>query len=278
MPRQRIPAGFRFVLICLFLSAAPMRAQEGKQPATLHVRLPADARLVVEGQETKKTGSLRLFISPPLTPDKNYSYTFLWTFRKDGKTFAGEKKVLVRAGDDKEVDLTKESVEETKELKLPVPFVPTPQDVVERMLEAASLTDKDVLYDLGCGDGRIVVTAAKKYGCKAVGVDLDPQRVKEARANAKAKGVEKLVTIEEKDIFQVDLKPATVVTLYLLPDVNVKLVPQLEKLEKGARIFSHDFGIEDVEPATKFSMKSKDGNMHTIYVWFAPIQKKPKKK
>jgi uncharacterized protein (TIGR03000 family) len=299
MTANRNHARFPLVWVSLLL-AAPLGAQPVGQPAALRIRLPADARLSVDGQKTKQTGSLRRFHSPPLTPGKNYSYTFQWTFRKDGKIFKGTKIVRVRAGDDKEVDLMKEDVEEANPQngsgrpngkedegtdkknetkgpgpKLPVPFVATPQDVVDRMLEAAAITKDDVVYDLGCGDGRIVATAAQKYGCKAVGVDLDPQRVKASRATVKAKGVEKLVTIEEKDFFKVDLKPATVVTLYLLPEVNAKLIPQLEKLETGARIISHDFAIEDVEPWKKFAMRSKeDGKTHTIYVWVAPIKKK----
>jgi uncharacterized protein (TIGR03000 family) len=300
MTRNLNPARFRFGWVCLLLAATPLCAQESGQRAILTVRLPADARLLVDGQETKQTGPMRRFTSPPLTPGKSYSYTFQWTFRKDSKTFKGEKKVRVRAGEDKEVDLTKENVEETsaakgserpkstkdetgdkkektKEPDLDVPFVPTPQDVVDTMLKVAAITDKDVVYDLGCGDGRIVATAAKEYGCKAVGFDLDPKKVKEARETVKAKGVEKLVTIEEKDLFKVDLKPATVVTLYLLPDVNVKLLPQLEQLKPGARIVSHDFTIEGVKPAQKLSKTSKeDGKKHTIYVWIAPIKKKEK--
>lgn len=275
---------FRVACIFLFVAAGAAGAQEAEQRATLRIRLPAGARLLVDGQETKQTGRIRLFTSPPLKAEKNYSYTLQWEFVEDGKAFKGEKTVRFRAGENVEVDLTREKVQETKEGRaegkgqkpeLDVPYVPTPQDVVDRMLEAAVLTDKDVLYDLGCGDGRIVATAARKYGCKAVGFDLDPQRVKEARDNVKRNGVEKLVTIEKKDIFKVDLEPATVVTLYLLPDVNVQLLPQLEKLKKGARILSHDFAIEGFEPASKFTMISKiDKRRHTVYVWFTPLKKK----
>ena len=115
-----------------------------------------------------------------------------------------------------------------------VEFVATPQDVVERMLEMARVTKSDVLYDLGCGDGRIVVTAARKYGCKAVGYDLDPLRLEEARSNATRHGVSHLVTIERKDVLKADLQEATLVTLYLGTEINARLIPQLEKLRPGA--------------------------------------------
>src|SRR5512137_2482912 len=127
-------------------------------------------------------------------------------------------------------------------------YVPTPQSVVDKMLEMAEVRKGDVVYDLGCGDGRIVVTAAKKYGVKAVGFDIDPQRVKEARENVRANQVEHLVTIREADVFTLDLREASVVTLYLLPQLNVRLLPQLAQLKPGSRIVSHDFDMKGAKP------------------------------
>ena len=127
--------------------------------------------------------------------------------------------------------LKKEQAEEAR--KPDVIYVPTPQEVVEKMLEVAKVTKDDVVYDLGCGDGRIPVTAAKKYGCKAFGFDIDPERIKESQENVEKNKVGNLVTIEQKDIFTLDLSKANVVTLYLLPSLNVKLIPQLEKLKPG---------------------------------------------
>ncbi len=112
-------------------------------------------------------------------------------------------------------------------------YVPTPNDVVDRMLELANVQKDDLLYDLGCGDGRIVVTAAKRFGCKAVGYDIDPKRIKESQENVAKNNVGHLVTIEQKDIFTLDLSKADVITLYLLPSLNVKLIPQLKKLKGG---------------------------------------------
>jgi SAM-dependent methyltransferase/predicted small secreted protein len=153
-------------------------------------------------------------------------------------------------------------------------FVATPEDVVDMMLHVARVSRDDVLYDLGCGDGRIVVAAAKKYRCKAFGYDIDPQRVKESLDNVKKSGVGRLVTIEEKDIFTLDLRPATVVTLYLLPGLNVRLIPQLEQLRPGSRIVSHDFDMKGVKPDAVLTMESEeDGAEHTIYLWTTPLKK-----
>ena len=152
-------------------------------------------------------------------------------------------------------------------------FVPTPQEVVEKMLETAQVTKDDVVYDLGCGDGRIVVTAAKKYGARAFGFDVDPQRIKESSENVEKNGVGNLVTIEQKDIFTLDLSKANVITLYLLPSLNVKLIPQLEKLKPGSRIVSHDFAMRGVKPDKVIEVHSENGADHTIYFWTAPLKK-----
>jgi SAM-dependent methyltransferase len=151
-------------------------------------------------------------------------------------------------------------------------YVPTPEPVVDRMLELAAVNEHDVVYDLGCGDGRIVITAAQRYGVKAWGFDIDPVRVAEARANAKAAGVEDLVTIEQKDIFSLDLSPASVVTLYLLPELNVRLIPQLEQLKPGSRIVSHDFDMEGVTPITHETMKLGARDIHQIFLWRTPFE------
>jgi hypothetical protein len=150
-------------------------------------------------------------------------------------------------------------------------YVPTPQPVVDRMLEMAQVTKNDVVYDLGCGDGRIVVTAAKRYGARAFGFDIDPARVAEANANVKAAKVEHLVTIEQKDIFTLDLSPASVVTLYLLPQLNVRLIPQLEKLKPGSRVVSHDFPMEGVKPLRHVTLKPEGEAEHAIFFWKTPF-------
>jgi len=157
---------------------------------------------------------------------------------------------------------------------LDVSFVSTPQDVVNKMLQLAKIKKDDLVYDLGCGDGRIPVIAAKKYGCKAVGYDLDPERVKESLENVKKNELEHLVTIEQKDIFTLDLSEADVITLYLLPALNVKLIPQLEKLRPGSRILSHDFDMKGVKPDKVVRLTSSFDNLeHKIYLWTTPLKK-----
>ena len=160
-----------------------------------------------------------------------------------------------------------------------IEYVPTPANVVEKMLEVGKITKDDVLYDLGCGDGRIVVTAAKKFGLKAKGFDIDPVRVAESRENVKKAKVEHLVSIEQRDIFEVDLSPASVVTLYLLPELNVRLIPQLEKLKPGSRIVSHDFDMAGVEPEKWWTVMAPDHRdakkmrEHYVYLWKTPLKK-----
>jgi SAM-dependent methyltransferase len=148
-----------------------------------------------------------------------------------------------------------------------VPFVPTPQEVVDKMIELAGVKEGDVVYDLGSGDGRIVITAAKK-GARAVGFDVDGDLVKDSQENIRKAGLEKLAEIKQQDILTVDLSPATVVTMYLLPDVNLKLKPNiLKQLKPGSRVVSHAFDIGDWKPD-----KTERVNGRTIYLWTIPAK------
>jgi hypothetical protein len=153
-------------------------------------------------------------------------------------------------------------------------FVPTPQDVVEKMLELARVQKDDVVYDLGCGDGRIVVTAAKRYGCKSVGYDLDAECVKLARESVARECLGGLVAIERQDLFTTDLQPASVITLYLSRELNEKLIPRLEKLKPGTRIVSHVFDMPGVRPERVVRVLSmEDGVEHALYLWSVPLKK-----
>lgn len=150
---------------------------------------------------------------------------------------------------------------------LDVWYVATPHEIVERMLDEAKVRPGDVVYDLGCGDGRMVIAAAKKFGTRGVGIDLDPARIKEARANAKAQGVDELVTFRVADLFETDLREATVVMLYLLPELNRRLKPKLfAELRPGARVVSHDFDMGRDWPADRYVKLGQDG----IYMWVMP--------
>jgi len=156
-------------------------------------------------------------------------------------------------------------------------FVRTPQDVADRMLKMAHVTKDDVVCDLGCGDGRILVTAAKRYGCRAIGYDLDPLRVQEARENAEREGVSHLVTVEKKDVQSVDLTGVSVVTLYMGTEINARLIPQLSRLPPGTRIVSHDFPIGDIPPDKAVVITSReDDRRHRILLWLCPLLKSAK--
>jgi len=147
-----------------------------------------------------------------------------------------------------------------------VPYVPTPQNVVDTMLKLANIKPGDVIYDLGSGDGRIVVTAAKQYGVRGVGIDINPVRIKEANENARKEGVTDKVTFKQNDLFAEDIHEATVVTIYLLPSVNLKLRPKMFKeLKPGTRIISHDFDMGDWKPERRVEVDN-----HRIFTWTIP--------
>ena len=150
------------------------------------------------------------------------------------------------------------------------PYVPTPQDVVDRMLAVAQVTSNDVVYDLGSGDGRIVITAAKKYGARGVGIDIDSERISESRRNARDAGVTALVDFRRGDILQADVSKATVVMLYLVSSANMKLRPLLTRqLSPGARVVSHTFGMGDWVPEKVERFKDAQGDDRAIYLWRA---------
>jgi hypothetical protein len=154
-----------------------------------------------------------------------------------------------------------------------VPYVPTHEKVVAEMLKVANVKKADVLYDLGSGDGRIVITAAKKFGTRGTGIELVPSLVREARENAEKAGVSQLTKFVEGDIFEADISDATVVTLYLLPAVNMKLRPKLLELRPGTRIVSHNYDMEDWKPEKTIKLNLSDGE-HTVYYWVVPPRKK----
>jgi len=158
------------------------------------------------------------------------------------------------------------SISKAQYMELDVPYVPTPQIVVEEMLKLAEVKAGDIVYDLGCGDGRIIITAAKKYGAKGIGVDLNPLRIEEANENARKAKVEDKVTFVEGDLFNFDFSKADVLTLYLLPEVNLKIKPKiLAEMKPGSRVVSHAFSMGDWEPDNQITVDEK-----TVYLWIIP--------
>ena len=151
-------------------------------------------------------------------------------------------------------------------------YVPTPHEVVAEMLRLSGVTKDDVIYDLGCGDGRLVITAARNYGARGVGVDIDPQRISESRANAQQDGVSERVQFLQQDLFETDIREATVVTLYLLPRLNVQLRPVLLRdLRPGTRVVSHDYDMAEWKPDQTVSVKGPS-RTHPVYYWVIPAK------
>jgi len=160
-----------------------------------------------------------------------------------------------------------------------VPYVPTTEEAVKAMLKLADVRKSDIVYDLGCGDGRIVIAAAKEYGARGVGIDINPERIQEAEAKAKKAGVEKLVRFEENDLFDADIHQATVVTLFLLGSVNLRLRPKLlRELKPGTRVVSNTFNMGDWKPDKELTLDDNSddydsGLSHKFFLWVVPEHK-----
>jgi predicted O-methyltransferase YrrM len=154
-----------------------------------------------------------------------------------------------------------------------VPFVTTPPEVVSAMLELAEVSENDTVYDLGSGDGRILLAAARERKAKAVGIEIDPDLVKRSRQAITDAGMDGKIRVIRGDFFKHDLTPATVITMYLKPDVNARLRPQLEQLRPGTRIVSHQFRIQGTKPVKQIQVRGKETGMeHPVYLWVAPIE------
>ena len=267
---------FHFAWVCLVLAAAPLQGQGPERVATLRVRLPAGAKLRIDDYETQQTGPLRRFVSPPLEPGKSYHYTFVaeWMPGNNYETYTVTRKVKVEAGKTIEVDLRK--ADPAQGDKLFIRYVPTPEQVVDAMMKLAGVGKDDVVYDLGCGDGRMLIAAVKKFNARrGVGVDLDQERIEEAKAAAKEAGVADKVEIRKGDVLKVnDLSEATVVTLYLSDDLNLLLRPiLLKQLKPGARIVAHRFKMGDWKPDKSEKVNIANGvwsGEYDIHLWTVP--------
>jgi len=254
------------VLVCLIglgLLPRPVLGQSRRATIYLEFLLPEDAQLFIDGRDTKTTGSMRNFESLPLFPGK-YTYSIMVIVPGSQGLQTITRRIEVQPGDFESIDLRPRRPGE----RVPdVLYEPTPQKAVEALLYLARIKADDVLWDLGCGDGRILVTAARKFGIQARGFEIDPQCLQEARANVQKNGVDKLVAIEDRDIFMLDLsRGPTVVTLYLLPSLNARLLPQLLKLPAGARVLSVGHRMADIPPDQQVTVDTEDGE-YMLYLW-----------
>jgi uncharacterized protein (TIGR03000 family) len=267
-----------FALACLFAAGAVVVGQDTKAvTATIIVKCVSDAELTIEGEKSTQTGGTRKFVTPELKPGPKYYYTVSAFWEPNNYTkITRARKVYVKPGETVTVDLTKFDAKYPD--KILVRYVPTPDQVVEKMLTMAKVTKGDVVYDLGCGDGRIPVTAVAKFGAKrGVGIDIDPERIKDSKETAKEAKVEDKTEFRQQDVFKVtDLDKATVVTLYMGADLNRQLEPTLRKLKPGTRIVSHRFPIGGWKP-DKTEKMEVSGEEFELHIWTIKGKDEPKK-
>jgi uncharacterized protein (TIGR03000 family) len=267
---SRWPLALVVVLSGLFAVGAQEKDKvKGKEEvATLVVKVEEDAVVTIDDTTTKGSGKERKFSTPPLEAGKRFYYMVSATWEPNNYTkITRTRKAVVEAGKTTELDLTKADPKQPD--KIVIRYVPTPEVAVDAMLKLGNVGKDDVVYDLGCGDGRIVVTAVKKFGAKkGVGVDLDPERIKESNANAKDAGVTDKVEFRLGDVMKIkDLENASVVTLYLGEELNEQLRPILQKrLKPGTRIVSHRFLLGDWKPEKTETVMDR-GSKILIHLW-----------
>lgn len=269
-------AHFGLVLLALAFAVPQIRsapAQTQTQPSApktkskIKVAVPTDdSELLIENKATKTTGVAREFESPDLETGKRYEYTFLARWRPNNYTvMTRPRTVQFVAGDAVTIDLTVDTEKDKAEIR----YVPTPDDIVDEMIKLAKVTKDDVVFEPGCGDGRIVVASVKAGAKKGVGIDLDKERVKESKAAAKAAGLVDKIEIREGDALEVkDYADATVVMLYMGDEFNLLIRPTLLRdLKVGARIVSHRFIMKDWKPDETKKIVGQDGLNYEVHIW-----------
>jgi uncharacterized protein (TIGR03000 family) len=267
MPRLR----YVLAASCLLVLALHVPAQEKeRKPVRLKVLLPRDdAQLTIEGKATEKTGKVRDFDSPPVEVGTKFQYTLVATIKPNNyTTIVRTRKIVVTGGENYDVDLRENDPKTPDDIT--IRFVPTPPEVVEAMLTLAKVGKDDVVYDLGCGDGRMVIAAVKKGGAKkGVGIDIDQERVDESKENVKREGVEDRVEVRKGDVLKVkDISDASVIMLYMGNEMNEALRPILQKqLKPGSRIVSHRFLMGDWKPDKSETITGADGIKYDIHLW-----------
>jgi uncharacterized protein (TIGR03000 family) len=275
------------MMLVVPLAAPAVRSQATEQDtrrASVTVRVHATAKLMVQGQATKQQGERRVFNSPPLTPGKKYTYTFVAEWLKPGsdyETYKVTRKVSVEAGKTVELDMSKPNFEKGDTLL--IIWVKTPPKVIDAMMKLANVGKDDVVYDLGCGQGEIVIAAVKGHNAKrGVGIDIEESQVQAAKEKAKEAGVEAKVEFRQGDVLKVkDLSEATVVTLYMSEEMNKLLLPLLQsQLKPGARIVSHRFTMGDKwepEKTEKVDIVHDQEEEKLIHLWTIPKKAAVKK-
>lgn len=272
MPRRSLGTMGVLLGVAFLAGIRPAPAQQNapRQPVNLKVLLPAaDAKLQIDGTMTRQTGAERRFITPPLEPGTNYSYTLTATWEPESSTrITRTRKVTFQAGQQVEIDLRQADDKNPDEIVLRK--APTPAEAVEVMCKLAEVGKDDVVYDLSCGDGRIVLAAVQKFGAKrGVGVDSDPGRIQEAQLRAREAGVDDKVEFRQGDVLRIeDLAEATVVLLDLSEELNRRLRPILQKkLKPGTRVVSYRFPLGDWKPLRTQTVKEAKGQMNPIHLW-----------
>lgn len=271
MRSVRWTAALLWVLAMLVVAAQFSTSGEKKPgtPVRITVTVPrSDAKLYIFDSLTAKTGTERAFESSPLEPGKYYyEFKVMWEPNNYTKIYR-TKRVYVEPGKDYKIDLTVPNPEIADDIK--VRYVPTPDEVVEEMLKVGKVGKDDVVFDLGCGDGRMVIDAIKKYGAKrGVGVDIDPERIKDSNERAKMFGVTDKVQFREGDVLKKvdDLADASVVLLYMGNDINLRLRPILKStLKPGSRVVSHRFTMGDWKPDKSVTVKVDDID-YEVHLW-----------
>jgi len=269
------------LLLAALASSSSAQDKDKEAPATLIVTVPADdADLYIEGVKTKQAGKVtRKFVSPKLESGKEYEYTVVAKWEPNNYTkITRTRKATVKAGQETTLDMTKK--DDAQPDNIVIRYVPTPDQVVEAMLKLGKVGKGDVVFDLGCGDGRIPITAVSKFMAKkGVGVDLDPERIKECNEGAKKAGVVDKTEFRMGDVMKVkDLGTANVVTMYLADELNEQLAPILKKtLKPGSRIVTHRFLMGDWKPE-KTEKIDVDGEEYLIHLWTIKGDKKEEDK
>jgi uncharacterized protein (TIGR03000 family) len=276
----------RFLTAAALAAAAALpAAADDKKPATIKLMVPdrpTRTEVTIEGKKQEEPAGLkdgvRVFMTPDLEPGKTYAYKIVCVVVPNNYTrITRTREVTFKAGDTVEVDVRKEDPKAKDEIV--VRWVPTPDDIVDKMCEMAKVTKDDVVHDYGCGDAVMLIRAVKQFGAKkGFGNDIDPKMVAQAHEKIKAAGLEDKITVVQGDILKMtekDCKEATVVLLYIGDDLGAKLSPVLQKaLSPGARVVSHRFKLGDWKPDKTTTVTGADGDDYTLHLWTVPDRKK----